>query len=268
MQILKRSTNVFALLLFVLLGGAVVASAQVKQGTAVVKALSGSASYLDAWGMTHQVSVGTVLKVGQTLQTGEGAFVDLFLAENGPAVGINPNSVLRLERLNSWQSALGTLVDTRLDLQAGQLYGIVDKLLPGSRYEVKMPNGVAKVRGTTFYVDTKTGSVHVISGSVSVEVVLNGANIGGAGINQVSKTVAVGAGFSLLMPTQFKDLAAFQSMAPKSSTMSPTAMARLAQLGMLRAYDGSAAEIGFSATVKPNGKITIDRPPDTVVVSP
>ena len=40
--------------------------------------------------------------------------------------------------------------DTQLDLRTGRIFGTVKKLSGGSRYEIKIPNGVAGVRGTIF----------------------------------------------------------------------------------------------------------------------
>jgi hypothetical protein len=168
--------------------GIMTATAQAKQGTAVVKALKGAATYVDETGFSHPLALNAVVKEGQTIKTALGASVALYLAENGPGVELEQNSVLGLDKLTSLQSGLGTIIDTRLDLRQGKLYGTVDKLLPGSHYEVKMPTGVATVRGTEFFIDAATGTVFVTSGTVNVTVNLVGST------GNRTRTVAVSAG--------------------------------------------------------------------------
>jgi hypothetical protein len=54
-----------------------------------------------------------------------------------------------------------------LDLRAGTIFGTVKKLSATSRYEIKLPNGVAGVRGTIYMVSA-SGVVGVLEGSVVV----------------------------------------------------------------------------------------------------
>jgi len=177
-----------------------------KQGTAIVKAITGSASYVDQAGLSHPLKTGMVLQEGDTLQTGVDSTVDLHLPHNGPAVGLNAESTLRFERLAFEETALGTVIDTRLRLSQGDMVGSVHKLLAGSRYEVRTPRGLASVRGTEFYVSAKTGDVHVITGTVQLTIYLN---VTSPGDPSSFKYVTIGAGQSFYMPRSFLDNATF-----------------------------------------------------------
>jgi hypothetical protein len=57
-----------------------------------------------------------------------------------------------------------------LDLRQGTIFGNVKKLSASSQYLIKMPNGIAGVRGTTFILSAN-GEVTIISGSVVLSTV-------------------------------------------------------------------------------------------------
>jgi hypothetical protein len=60
------------------------------------------------------------------------------------------NTVMSIDKLAATDTGADIVTDTQLDLRAGRIFGTVKKLTAGSRYEVKIPNGVAGVRGTIF----------------------------------------------------------------------------------------------------------------------
>src|SRR5947209_15179673 len=60
------------------------------------------------------------------------------------------DSILGLDKLTSLQTGADVVTETQLDLKRGRLTGNVKKLSAASKYEVKLPNGVAGVRGTHF----------------------------------------------------------------------------------------------------------------------
>ncbi len=131
-----------------------------------------------------------ILKSGTTIQTasGEHNFVDLVL-NNAQAVAppepspstiahaqpkaeqdgirIFENSVLSVDKLTINATGAEAITDTELDLKAGSVLGTVKKLSPSSKYEVKIPNGVAGIRGTIYYLNA-SGIVRVLTGSVVV----------------------------------------------------------------------------------------------------
>jgi hypothetical protein len=161
------------------------------QGTAKVVHIKGNARYSlgnDVW---EPLKVGTVLRAGSVVQTENkpGVYVDLALygsqgagftggnmgASRGayqPAAAQNmvrllENSQLGIDKLSTMQTGAETVTDTQLDLKKGRVMGNVKKLSAASKYEVKLPNGVAGIRGTT-YLLTTDGMVDVLDGSVVV----------------------------------------------------------------------------------------------------
>jgi hypothetical protein len=242
-------------------------SGQVQQGTAVVRSLSGPVSCIDATGISCPLTAGAVVREGQTIKTGVNGSVDLFLAQNGPGLALDSGSELSLEKLRAWESPLGTLIETELALREGQLYGTVQKLLPGSRYEVKTRKGVAKIRGTEFYIDTRSGQVFVTAGVVTVTVVLETS----PGHPLATRTIDVTAGQNLAIPNRLADLAAFNALAPVSTPplQQKRNLDRLAQLGKLVYYkDVSDITETFQVQLRKNGSLKVDRPPVANIVSP
>jgi hypothetical protein len=169
-------------------------------GIAKVVAVSGNARYFVAGDSTpHAVKVGMVLKPGITIQTASGAlnYVDLIL-NNAHAVAppspspsdiahyqpkaeqdgirIFENTVLSVDKLSVTPTGADTVTDTELDLKAGSILGTVKKLAPASKYEVKIPNGVAGIRGTIYYLSA-SGILRVLTGSVVMAYVGPGGNV-------------------------------------------------------------------------------------------
>jgi len=88
----------------------------------------------------------------------------------GNAVRIYENSVLSVDKLTYEKTGMDEVSETQLDLKAGRIMGNVKKLSAASRYEVKIPNGVAGIRGTT-YVIGADGVIYVIDGSIVISYV-------------------------------------------------------------------------------------------------
>jgi hypothetical protein len=244
-----------------------VVAGEVQPGAAVVRSLSGTVTCIDAAGVSRSLSVGAVVREGQTIRTGSHGAVDLFLAQNGPGLALEAGSELSLVKLRAWESPLGTLIETELDLREGQLYGTVQKLLPGSRYEVKTRKGVAKILGTEFYMDTRSGQVFVTAGVVTVTVVLEAS----PGRPIATRSIEVAAGQNLAIPNNLADLAAFHALAPVSTPplQQKQNLDRLAQLGKLVYYqDVSAIRETFQVQRRKNGSLKVDRPPVANIVSP
>jgi hypothetical protein len=141
----------------------------------------------------HPLKVGAILKPGTIVQTASGSYVDLVLNNESAratgsasvpsessappamnasyhpqpvveqdAVRIFENTVLGIDKLNTTQTGADRVTDTTLDLKAGRILGTVKKLSAASSYEVKIPNGIAGIRGT-IYLITATGEVSVLS---------------------------------------------------------------------------------------------------------
>lgn len=190
------------------------ASAQtVADGIVKVVAKGGDARYFIAGDSTpHDIKVGQILKAGTTIQTasGEGNYVDIVLNNAQASAPASPspseiahyqpkaqqdgirvfeNTVLSVDKLTVTATGADEVTDTEMDLKAGSILGTVKKLSPASKYEVKIPNGVAGVRGTIYFLSA-SGILKVVSGSVVVAYV-------GAGGNVITQVVNAGEQFDI-----------------------------------------------------------------------
>jgi hypothetical protein len=173
-----------------------------EQGIAKVVDIQGSARYMTADSPTWRpLKSGAVLKPGTTIQTASDSHVDLVL--NDPkasattssalnsaassslatpashstqpkaeqdAIRITENTVLGLDKLSITQTGADKVTDTELDLKAGRIIGLVKKMPAASKYEVRIPNGVAGIRGTIFSISVD-GILAVLSGDVWISIV-------------------------------------------------------------------------------------------------
>jgi hypothetical protein len=174
-----------------------------EQGIAKVINIHGAARYMTTDNQNWRpLKNGAVLKQGTVLQTASDSYVDIAL--NNPkatasdsatlgaidsgrsasasgvsasvpkaeqdAVRISENTVLGLDKLTVNQTGADKITETELDLKAGRILGTVKKLSAGSSYRVKIPNGVAGIRGT-IYTISADGVLSVLSGSVVMSYV-------------------------------------------------------------------------------------------------
>jgi hypothetical protein len=175
--------------------GTAVAQAPV-DGSATVVRIKGPARYTTGNGNWQPLKPGTVLKPGAIVQTGtaEGSYVDLVLGSGEgnisalqPAVfkpfipssyssGYQPsaaqnvvrlwqNTAVGIDKLSTMQTGADAVTDTELDLKMGRITGNVKKMSAASKYEIKLPNGVAGIRGTLYDIYAE-GIVKVRVGSV------------------------------------------------------------------------------------------------------
>ncbi len=129
---------------------------------------------------------GDIVKPGTLIQTAPDSFVDFGLGSGStpvagqtiPNEGLSfqpnveqnivrlwGNTLLSIDKLTATQTGADEVTETQLDLKAGHIFGIVKKMSAGSKYEVKIPNGVAGIRGTVYDI-TAEGVIKVLSGSV------------------------------------------------------------------------------------------------------
>src|SRR5438552_10126292 len=87
-------------LLLVTLAAVVSARAEIKQGSAVVFALTGTADYIDDRGLSHPLKAGDVLHPGDTIKTGADSGVDLLLEHGKSTLGLFSGTVLKLYSLS------------------------------------------------------------------------------------------------------------------------------------------------------------------------
>jgi len=65
-------------------------------------------------------------------------------------IRVTSDTVLAIDKLSSVNTGADKVTETELDLRSGKIFGAVKKQSAASRFEVKIPNGVAGIRGTIF----------------------------------------------------------------------------------------------------------------------
>ena len=134
-------------------------------GKAEVRAIKGSATYSAAGAAPARLKVGTVLYSGSTIKTDSGSTVDLFMGKSAGFIRVTANTTLALDKLAFTETGADTVVEVQLNLPEGTMLGNVNKLSAASKYEVKIPNGVAGIRGTRFRISS-SGYVVLLDGSL------------------------------------------------------------------------------------------------------
>ena len=129
--------------------------------------IKGSATYSIAAEPPKRLNPGTVLPPGALIQTAKGSAVDIRLNPDAGVVRMTENSVLALDKLAATSTAAGNTVEVQMNLRAGNMLGNVPKLLAGSRYHVKVSNGMVGVRDGQFRISAQ-GFVVLLSGALAV----------------------------------------------------------------------------------------------------
>ena len=157
------------------------------QGGARVFRMKGGARYKTGNNDWQPLKVGDVLRSGAVIQTAANSRVDLSMGEGSPVpvssvappsemasyqptaeqnvVRIWENTLLGIDKLTSTHTGADVVTETMLDLKAGRITGSVKKMSTASKYEVKLPNGVAGIRGTVYDISAD-GVIKVLSGLV------------------------------------------------------------------------------------------------------
>lgn len=182
-------------LLAAAMAGAVFAAVSVSaqpamQGYGTVVRVEGKASYSLGDNMWHPLQAGKYLPVGATIRTSDNGTVDVVLgkevmlpqspgqpdrisfAPDAPVRGminckpsveqnvirVTPNTVIAIDKLTITDTGADTVSDTELNLKQGKIYASVKKITGASQYLIKLPNGIAGVRGTLFGISA-TGEI-------------------------------------------------------------------------------------------------------------
>jgi hypothetical protein len=163
--------------------------------------ISGEARYSLGDGKWHPLVAGKLLGAGCVIQTGPDATVDIVLgksvmmpqsaapdriSEAGDpyvrglvtykpsaeqnTIRMTGDTVLAIDKLTVSDTGLDSVGDTELDLRQGGIYNSVKKLSGASQYLIKIPNGIAGVRGTLFYISA-TGACSVFRNSVVLSII-------------------------------------------------------------------------------------------------
>ncbi|MEY4387523.1 MAG: hypothetical protein RLY20_2806 [Verrucomicrobiota bacterium] len=187
---MKYIHSAFKYLVFSVIAFAMVAAVQAQQmvqATAKVVRIKGEARYSTANNTWQTLKVGDQLRAGTIIQTAKESRVDIVLGDKdatapqrnwGNTIAYQPeveqdfvrvyeNSVMAVEKLLVADTGAEKIRETSLDLRAGKIFGTVKKLAAGSKYEVKVPNGVAGIRGTVYMISAER-VLTVLKGSVVI----------------------------------------------------------------------------------------------------
>ncbi|MFM2083088.1 MAG: hypothetical protein RL380_1779 [Verrucomicrobiota bacterium] len=182
-----KLTKLFALAAALCL---VAVTASAASNSARVSRIQGKARYSTDNKNFRDLTAGDILKPGTVIQTASESWVDVVLYDDAQAfttvqpvvrkfnygigqdaqqnvIRLRENTVLALDKLFSTGTGSDSVTETQLDLRAGRVFGNVKKLSGASKYEVKLPNGVAGIRGTLFDLSAN-GVLTVYFGSVAI----------------------------------------------------------------------------------------------------
>jgi len=81
--------------------------------------------------------------------------------EQANLIRIFQSSVMAVDKLTVDRTGEDDVSETQHDLRAGNILGVVKKLSTPSKYEIKIPNGVAGIRGTV-YLLSSSGATYVL----------------------------------------------------------------------------------------------------------
>jgi hypothetical protein len=215
------------------------------QSQAQVLRIKGGARYKIGNNDWQTLKVGDVIKQGTVIQTAGNSRVDVGLGEAAAvggtaaagaaaassAVSYQPtaeqnivriweNTLIAVDKLTETKTGADVVTETQLDLKAGHITGSVKKMSAASKYEVKIPNGVAGIRGTVYDISAE-GLIKVLSGSVVL------AYVGPSGVTtqvimgQQQFDARTGT-LSPLPPNQGKELQAIIKLMSSGVAQAPT----------------------------------------------
>jgi len=170
-----------------------VSAGDAKERTGKVVRVKGAARYSTGNNVWEPLKVGETLKPGSIIQTAKGSSLDISFEDTYVAstrAGSPPNAaashmnlfqpmmeqdmvrlgedtVVSVDKLSVVETGSDTITETELDLRKGRVFGTTKKMSAGSQYKVKIPNGIAGIRGTIYTLSAE-GVVQVLVGSVVI----------------------------------------------------------------------------------------------------
>src|SRR5687768_9777742 len=142
----KISSTLAAVLL---LGMATQLPADTQPGKIQVVGMKGTASAFAPGSSPASVKVKDIFGPGTTVKTDKGSSVDLFFGKSIGTMRLEESGTLVIDKFTLTETGADTVADIQLNLPEGTILGNVNKLSAASKYEIKVPNGVAGIRGTT-----------------------------------------------------------------------------------------------------------------------
>jgi hypothetical protein len=158
-------------------------NAAIRAGKAIVRSKHGEIEIAND-GVIRPMSVNMELLAGTIIKTTTDS--EAYLQVNGftSTVKLVPNTVAEINRMEQRGEFAGGDSYTVLTLRIGSILGSVRKISADSLYEIRTPNGVARIRGTDFQIaatPTKDGKFRVsytsVTGQIVVSAMVNGVEV-------------------------------------------------------------------------------------------
>jgi hypothetical protein len=166
------------------LGGVANAETHAKAAALTVVSVQGEARYSTDGSTWHPLVIGKILRAGTVIETAVASSCDLVVSgspvtfpEDTSApqslsmlsaapdplvrgyesykpmaqqnvIRVSADSMLAIDKLTTFDTGVDTVGDTELDLRAGKVFVNVKKMSADSQYIIKLPNGVAGIRGS------------------------------------------------------------------------------------------------------------------------
>jgi hypothetical protein len=182
---MKNIQMLVGCILVLAMAGVARAETYTKPAAITVVGVQGEARYSVDGKAWHPLVVGKILRQGAVLETASGSSVDLVLsgtpvplsqessapgslstlsvapdpnvrgyatvnaAAQQNVIRMQGNTMLAVDQLSVINTGADTVGNTELDLRSGNIFTSVKKLSANSQFIIKLPNGVAGIRGTT-----------------------------------------------------------------------------------------------------------------------
>ena len=275
----------YKLLFAALLSGAImlvnlVALADDRAGVVTVVRIQGNAQYsLDGGSSWNPALVGKSLPAGSLVRSGDKSVVDILVGQNisdvnvrslkndtsrDPAgnilpqhevnmIRLRPNTTFGIDKLTVPDSDPTSVSGAEFNLKKGSIFASVRKVSPSSEYFVKIPTGVAAVRGTQFELSSDgTGSTcSVVDGTVWLSFTITDSSgnpvVGPDGnpFPPVQVTITPGQTFSLSQALVNQ----LNSTIGQASSSGTTLQALIAQINSLATAAVAALDAGTAKNI-------------------
>ena len=133
--------------------------ADTQPGKIAVVGLKGTASASAPGGSPAPVKMKDIYGPDTTIKTDKASSVDLFFGRSLGTMRLEESGTLTIDKFTLNETGADTVADVQLNLPEGTILGNVNKLSAASKYEIKVPRGVAGIRGTTLLASANDQAV-------------------------------------------------------------------------------------------------------------
>jgi hypothetical protein len=144
--------------------------ADTQPGKITVVGLKGTASASAPGSSPAPVKMKDIYGPGTTIKTDKASSVDLFFGSTLGTMRLEESGTLVIDKFTLTDTGADTIADVQLNLPEGTMLGNVNKLSAASKYEIKVPRGVAGIRGTTLLASAAAYFVLLEGALVYVDV--------------------------------------------------------------------------------------------------